>query len=182
KKIEAPMPARPELFGEQQLQFVGIRFVFVEFPFAINRRVQRNFSPVRERPARFDLVAIMAKAVAFVRSDVFIKIELETIRQTDLDFALEEMARRFAMARKLRFPPLLELHLPRRDDVNARGRETARSRPLRLLVRADERLIARMTGAQRGIRERLPGAEIGEHGREAIFRGERAVEGQRTKC
>ena len=133
EEVESPMPAGAKVLAEQQLQFICIGVMGVEFPFAIERWVEWNFVPVGQSIAQFERLTVLFHARILIVGVIFIEIDLEAIGKARFYFSLEEMVVRLPRA-EFAVPPLLDFKLPGREHVDARGGEAPLAGPSRLLI------------------------------------------------
>src|SRR6266516_8049974 len=109
----------------------------IEIPFAVERRIERDFAPLRQRIPQFH-TGPLVRRFAVSNSPVLIKIELESIWQTNFDFVPEGMF--ILSVLKCRRPEIRVRNRARRPHVNAARAECSCGCPFRLLVWSHESL------------------------------------------
>src|SRR5581483_5987451 len=73
-KISAPTPTLAESFTKQEFRFPLVRLSIVEIPFAVQRRIQRNLSPLGQCVTQLDAGSLVKCAAISIDVPVLIKI------------------------------------------------------------------------------------------------------------
>src|SRR5258708_1475331 len=100
--------------SEEHPPFGAIGRVVPRMPLQIERRVTPNL-PVRacDRVAHLDLVSFLIQRLTRLDLKVLVDVDLDVIRQPNLDLGLKEMLRTGSIAVLPRAPPLFHLEAPR---------------------------------------------------------------------